>query len=59
MAALEQAKRVWENLLKLGTRRLIGLGVTGLVFFWSRVLPAIISAARRRSCSTAVLIAMT
>jgi len=33
MAALEQAKRVWENLLRLGTRRLIGLGVTGLVVF--------------------------
>jgi len=33
MAALEQAKRVWDNLLRLGTRRLIGLGVTGLVVF--------------------------
>jgi flagellar M-ring protein FliF len=33
MAALEQAKRVWENLLRLGTRRLIGLGVTGLAIF--------------------------
>jgi flagellar M-ring protein FliF len=33
MAALEQAKRFWDNLLKLGTRRLIGLGVTGLAVF--------------------------
>ncbi|WP_297297338.1 flagellar basal-body MS-ring/collar protein FliF [uncultured Methylovirgula sp.] len=33
MAALEQAKRVWDNLLKLGTRRLIGLGMTGLAVF--------------------------
>ncbi len=33
MAALEQAKRVWENLLRLGTRRLFGLGMTGLVVF--------------------------
>ncbi|MEW6438205.1 MAG: flagellar basal-body MS-ring/collar protein FliF [Pseudomonadota bacterium] len=33
MAALDQAKRVWDNLLRLGTRRLIGLGVTGLVVF--------------------------
>jgi flagellar M-ring protein FliF len=33
MAALEQAKRVWENLLRLGARRLIGLGVTGLAIF--------------------------
>src|SRR5579863_235646 len=33
MAALEQARRVWENLLRLGTRRLIGLGVTGLMIF--------------------------
>jgi flagellar M-ring protein FliF len=34
MAALEQARRFWENLMKLGTRRLIGLGVTGLVIFF-------------------------
>ena len=33
MAALEQARRFWENLMKLGTRRLIGLGVTGLMIF--------------------------
>lgn len=33
MAALEQARRFWENLMKLGTRRLIGLGVTGLAVF--------------------------
>ena len=33
MAALEQAKRFWANLARLGTRRLIGLGVTGLVVF--------------------------
>lgn len=33
MAALEHAKRVWENLLRLGTRRLIGLGLTGLLIF--------------------------
>jgi flagellar M-ring protein FliF len=33
MAALEQARRVWENLLRLGARRLIGLGVTGLAIF--------------------------
>ena len=33
MAALDQAKRVWDNLLKLGTRRLIGLGMTGAVVF--------------------------
>ncbi len=34
MAALEQARRFWENLMKLGTRRLIGLGVTGLMIFF-------------------------
>lgn len=33
MAALEQARRFWENLMKLGTRRLIGLGVTGIMIF--------------------------
>lgn len=33
MTALEQAKRVWANLARLGTRRLVGLGVTGLVVF--------------------------
>jgi flagellar M-ring protein FliF len=33
MTALEQAKRIWANLAKLGTRRLIGLGVTGLAVF--------------------------
>lgn len=33
MTALEQAKRIWANLIKLGTRRLIGLGATGLVVF--------------------------
>ncbi len=33
MAALDHAKRVWDNLLKLGARRLIGLGATGLAVF--------------------------
>lgn len=33
MTALEQAKRIWANLAKLGARRLIGLGVTGLAVF--------------------------
>ena len=33
MTALEQAERFWANLIKLGTRRLIALGVTGVVVF--------------------------
>jgi flagellar M-ring protein FliF len=33
MTVLEQAERFWANLAKLGTRRLIGLGVTGLAVF--------------------------
>jgi flagellar M-ring protein FliF len=33
MTALEQAERFWANLTKLGTKRLIALGVTGLAVF--------------------------
>ena len=33
MTALEQAERFWANLTKLGTRRLIALGATGLIVF--------------------------
>lgn len=33
MTALEQAERFWANLIKLGTKRLIALGVTGVVVF--------------------------
>lgn len=33
MTALEQAERFWANLLKLGKKRLIALGVTGLAVF--------------------------
>jgi flagellar M-ring protein FliF len=33
MTALEQAERLWANLIKLGTKRLIALGVTGAVVF--------------------------
>jgi flagellar M-ring protein FliF len=33
MTALEQAERFWANLIKLGTKRLIALGVTGAAVF--------------------------
>ncbi len=33
MTAVEQAERFWANLIKLGTRRLVALGVTGVVVF--------------------------
>lgn len=33
MTALEQAERLWANLLKLGKKRLIALGVTGAAVF--------------------------
>lgn len=33
MTVLEQAERLWANLAKLGTKRLIALGVTGLAVF--------------------------
>jgi flagellar M-ring protein FliF len=33
MTALEQAERFWANLIKLGTRRLIALGATGVAVF--------------------------
>lgn len=33
MTALEQAERFWSNLINLGTKRLIALGVTGLAVF--------------------------
>ncbi|HTJ02720.1 MAG TPA: flagellar basal-body MS-ring/collar protein FliF [Methylovirgula sp.] len=33
MTALEQAERLWANLIKLGTKRLIALGATGLAVF--------------------------
>ncbi len=33
MTALEQAERFWANLIKLGTKRLIALGATGVAVF--------------------------
>ncbi|HLH10774.1 MAG TPA: flagellar basal-body MS-ring/collar protein FliF [Methylovirgula sp.] len=33
MTALDQAKRIWANLAKLGARRLVGLAVIGLAVF--------------------------
>lgn len=33
MTALEQAERFWANLMKLGTKRLVALGATGVAVF--------------------------